>query len=81
MPIKGGLTYVRVGLYFADCVYVPGTILHIPSSSNLEAASQYLPLEAFQRLFRRRSVVPCYLHLPATALGGGQCGIFICCRN
>lgn len=60
---------------------VPGTILLIPSSGNLEAPSQYLPPETFQRLFRRRGVVPCYLRLPETALGGGQCGIFICCGN
>lgn len=65
---------------FVHCAYyMLGTILHIPFTGNLEAASQYLPLEAFQRLFRRRGVVPCYLRLPKTDLGGGKCGIFMGC--
>lgn len=56
-----------------------GTILHIPSSGNLEAASQYFPPQAFQRLFRCRGVVPCYLRLPKTGLGSGECGVFMGC--
>ncbi len=75
---EGFLTYAQVGLCLL--CHVPGTILHIPTSGNLEAASQYLPPEAFQRLFRSRGVVPCYLRLPETDLGGGECGVFICCR-
>lgn len=74
---EGVLVHVRVALCLL--CYVPGTILHIPSSGNLEAASQYLPPEAFQRLFRRRGLVSCYLRLPKTDLGGRECGLFICC--
>lgn len=47
MPITKRVLNLCLGLDFADYVYVPGTILHIPSSGNLEAPSQYLPPEAF----------------------------------
>lgn len=78
MLIKGGvLVYIRVGLCLLR--YVLGTILRIPSSGNLEAASQRFPPEAFQRLFRRRGVVPCDLRLPKTDLGGGECVVFMGC--
>ena len=76
------LTYLVAGLelFCLLCLfYMPGTTLHIPSSGNLQAPSQYLPPEAFQRLFRRRGLVPCYLRLPETPLGRGQCGIFMGC--
>lgn len=65
---------VRLCLSMFICL---GTIIHIPPSSDLEAASQHFPPEAFQRLFRRRSLVPCYLRLPKTDLGGRECGVFM----